>query len=88
MSFLSMDYIEKIQQYLEAKFSLKKRGIQLTENSLLLEEKIIDSMGIMELLLFVEDTFNIEVPEDDISPENFGTIKKLANYVMKLSNAT
>ena len=70
-----------ILNYLEKGFSSTRKGIRLNDNTLLLEEKVIDSVGILELLSFVEETFNIEVPEEDITPNYFGTINKLALYI-------
>ena len=76
-----METAMQIRNYLEAKYSSTRKGIRLNDNTLLLEEKIIDSVGVLELLFFVEETFGIEVPEEDISPDNFGTICKLALYI-------
>lgn len=71
----------QIRNYLEEKYSSTRKGIRLNDNTLLLEEKVIDSVGVLELLFFVEETFRIEVPEEDISPDHFGTISKLALYI-------
>jgi acyl carrier protein len=71
----------EITRYIEAYHTAKRKGIYLTRNTLLLEEKILDSLGMLELITFVEATFNIEVPDEDIVPDHFGTIEKLARYI-------
>jgi acyl carrier protein len=76
-----METTMQIRNYLEEKYSITRRGIRLNDNTMLLEEKIIDSVGVLELLFFVEETFRIEVPEEDISPDHFGTINRLALYI-------
>jgi len=76
-----MDTAAQIHHYLEEHYSLSAKSIQLTGDTLLLEEKIIDSVGMFELLLFIEETFGIQVPEEDIAPEHFGTLKKLVAYI-------
>jgi acyl carrier protein len=76
-----VDTAATIHSYLEEQTSPSSRGIRLTADTLLLEEKVIDSMGMLALILFVEDTFDIEVPEEDMMPSNFGTIDDLAAYV-------
>jgi acyl carrier protein len=76
-----MDTAEQIHCYLEGRFSPSGRDLRLTGDTLLLEEKILDSIGMLELLLFIEETFDIEVPEEDIAPDNFNTIGNLAAYV-------
>lgn len=47
----------------------------------LLGEGIIDSTGVLELVMFVEETFGITVADEDVLPENFDSIATLAAYV-------
>jgi acyl carrier protein len=53
----------------------------LGDNEPLIESGIIDSMGIMTLLAFVEEQFSIQIPSDDLMPENFATITSIAALV-------
>jgi acyl carrier protein len=76
-----MDTASQIHCYLEERFSPSGRDVRLTSDTLLLEEKILDSVGMLELVFFIEETFEIEVPEDDIVPDNFNTINSLVAYV-------
>jgi acyl carrier protein len=76
-----METAMQIRNYLEKKYSSGRKGIHLNDDTMLLEEKVIDSVGVLELLFFVEETFGIEVPEEDISPDHFGTISRLALYI-------
>lgn len=46
-----------------------------------LEEGIIDSMNVMQLILFVEEHFGLRVPDQDITPDNFDSVSKIAAYV-------
>jgi acyl carrier protein len=48
----------------------------------LVEEGIIDSTGILELIEFLESRFGIEVSEAETVPENLGSISSLTRYVM------
>lgn len=76
-----METAMQIRNYLEEKYLSTRKGIHLNDDTMLLEEKVIDSVGVLELLFFVEETFEIEVPEEDISPDHFGTISRLALYI-------
>jgi acyl carrier protein len=78
-----METAMQIRNYLEEKYLSTRKGIHLNDDTMLLEEKVIDSVGVLELLLFVEETFGIEVPEEDISPDHFGTISRLALYIAR-----
>ena len=42
---------------------------------------IIDSMGIMELVMFVGDTFRITVEDEELVPDNFDSVSRLASYI-------
>jgi acyl carrier protein len=84
-----IDLEKDITRYLEAYHAAERKGIRLTGNTQLLEEKILDSLGMLELISFVEETFSIEVPDEDIIPDHFGTIEKLARYVeMRIGAST
>jgi len=48
-----------------------------------LEYGVVDSTGILELVLFVEEAFNIMVDDDELLPENFDSIGSLARYVTR-----
>lgn len=46
-----------------------------------LEHGVVDSTGVLELVLFVEEAFAITVDDDEILPEHFDSISRLARYV-------
>jgi acyl carrier protein len=57
----------------------KKRAID--ENVRLLESGIVDSLGMLDLVSFLEKSFAIQLSDDELTPENFATIASLANFV-------
>lgn len=48
----------------------------------LVDEGIIDSTGILELIEFLESRFGIEVSEAETVPQNLGSISALTGFVM------
>ena len=48
-----------------------------------LEAGIIDSIGVMELVTFIGNAFKVTVPPEDILPDNFDSVQKLADYVRR-----
>jgi acyl carrier protein len=42
---------------------------------------VVDSTAIMELVVWIESTFGFSVEIDAITPENFGTVRLISNYV-------
>jgi acyl carrier protein len=49
----------------------------------LLDANIVDSLGIMKLVPFLEQTFSIKINDDEIIPDNFETIEAIASFVRK-----
>tara|TARA_Y100000590_G_C15129647_1_gene791966 strand:- start:18 stop:281 length:264 start_codon:yes stop_codon:yes gene_type:complete len=53
-------------------------------NQSLVEEGIIDSYGIIELIEFLESEFDVAIPDEDITKQNFGSINKVADYLVRI----
>jgi acyl carrier protein len=47
----------------------------------LLESGTIDSMGVLQLVSFIEKTYGIKVEDDDLMPENFDTIAAIVSFI-------
>jgi len=45
-------------------------------------------LGVVELIAFIEDGFGIEVGDDDVTEQNFGTLADIATYVLSKRAAT
>ena len=50
-------------------------------NTSILEENIIDSIGFMELVSFLEDTFEITINDDELIAENLDTITNITKFL-------
>lgn len=73
---------EKIKSFIWKNFPLaRKRSIH--NDDLLLEGGIIDSLGVLNLVSYVEEEFQISVSDDDLVPDHFRTIGHLADFVLK-----
>jgi acyl carrier protein len=58
----------------------------LKDDASFIKGGFIDSTGIMEIVLFIEDTFNIKVAEEEVTPENLDSINALVAFVEKKVN--
>jgi acyl carrier protein len=77
---------EAIREYLRGfivkSFPLaRKRKVGVDDP--LLEEGIIDSLGVLELVGYIEGAFRVEVSDEDLFPENFRTIGALTAFVQR-----
>ncbi len=78
--------IEKqIRRYIADNFLFSDDGYQLPDDTSFLEEGIVDSTGVLELVMFVEETFNVTVEDEEIMPENFDSVAQLAAYIRRKS---
>lgn len=72
----------KVKSFIYEKFPLaKKRGLE--EQASLLESGIVDSIGILDIVSFVEQDFAVQVSDEDLTPENFGSIAAIAKFVQQ-----
>ena len=72
---------EKIAQYIAENLLYSKNGYPYPVQASFLENGIIDSMNILELVMFVEESFGVDVSDEDIVPDNFDSVTKVANYI-------
>ena len=73
----------KIREFILETFMEGESDADLGNESSFLEMRIIDSMGVLELVDFVEETYGIEVEDDELIPENFDSVSKLAAYIRR-----
>ena len=76
-----MSIESQIKNYIARNLIFSSNGFNYPDNASFLEEGIVDSQGVMELLLFVEDTFGISVDDQEITPDNFDSVSRLANFI-------
>lgn len=72
---------EKIRSFILENVLAGSRGATLNDNDSFLEKGIIDSTGILELVSFIEDEFKIQVRDEELVPDNFDSVSKLAGYI-------
>ena len=76
-----MNAISKdIVQYLKTRGFLDGKKT-LTENESLTETGVIDSIGLLQLVDYLESTYKIEIPMEIITPENFDTLAGISKAV-------
>lgn len=69
----------RILSFIETEFP--NPGMALTVDTNLLEDWFVDSLGIVQAVLFVEQSFGVRVSRADINGENFHSIATLTDFV-------
>jgi acyl carrier protein len=73
--------INQLEKYIRSNFPENINASTFNPDVDLLEQGIIDSLGVMSLLTFIEEEFGLIVPDEDIIPENFQSIRDLAQFI-------
>lgn len=73
----------RIRSFLTRQFPLIKN---VGDEQPLLEGGLIDSLGILEVVSFIETEFNIAVADEELLPENFGSVRSLSIFVKHKTN--
>lgn len=61
--------------------------VALNDADSFLETGILDSTGIMELILFIEETFMLKVTDEEMTPDNLDSVDSLVAYVERKQQA-
>ncbi len=79
--------IKKIKAFIIENFLFGEEG-DLKEDTSFLEEGIIDSTGVLELIEFLEEEFDIEIDDEDMTPENLDSLNNMKQFLTKLTSAS
>jgi acyl carrier protein len=72
---------DRIRTYIIEELRYSGQPSDLSDDSPLLEKEILDSMGIFQVVSFLESEYGIEIDDEDLVPDNFGTIARIALLV-------
>jgi len=76
-----MDAETIVKDFIENKYLYRKDEKSISNEESLLNSGLIDSMGIFELVSFLEKEFNMEVGDEEVIPENFETINSIVEMI-------
>lgn len=79
---------ELIRSYLASTFIDPSKIESLSNSDSLQEMGIIDSSGILEILIFAEGTFNVRIEDDEVIPENLGSVDHLTSFILRKLSRT
>jgi acyl carrier protein len=75
-----MDSREKIRNYILTTL-MRNPKYKLGDDDKLISGGLIDSFALVELSLFLEEQFGVNVDETDLNAKNMDTVQLIANYV-------
>ncbi len=77
--------IARARQFVNETFLYTQSHVVLGDHDRLLDVGVMDSMGVLELIGFLESEFGIAVGAEDVNEENLGTLANIGRYVTSRS---
>jgi len=78
-----MELVEQIGKYVWNNLLYVDDGFEYDDDTSFIGEGLIDSMGVMELLTYVQSEFDITVDQHEVTPDNFDSVNKLAAFIRR-----
>lgn len=76
-----MSVESKVREYVAENFLFASDAAELPSDASFLDMGIIDSTGILEIIFFIEEEFDIKVADHEMLPENLDSVNNIARYV-------
>ena len=78
-----MEIETKIKEYIATNLLFSDEGFKYADDASFLQEGIIDSLGVMELVEFVHKEFAVQVDQAEVTPDHFDSVAKMAAFVRR-----
>ena len=77
---MQVDVRSDIREFIVDNFLFREDRESVSDTESLLENGLMDSTGVLELVAFLESDIGIEIQDNEIVPENFDSIENISNY--------
>jgi acyl carrier protein len=78
--------LQQVKDYVVENFMYMRKVKTVGEDESLLRTGVITSLGMMEVVGWVEDTYGVTVDPDEITEQNFDTLRGIAGFVLRKRN--
>lgn len=79
-----MSFSQRLMKFIQHNLIRGTQLVELDESEPLIERGVLDSMGLLQVLTFIEGETGIRVPDDEMLPDNFRTISSIEQMVQRL----
>ena len=81
-----MANMDPIMEFIKNQLVREKTINNIGKGDELIESGIIDSLGILKLLAFLESRFSIHIADEELVPENFKSIESIDSFIKNKNN--
>ena len=75
------EFNERIKQFIMTEVNPDLNLAQLGDDEPLIESGIIDSLGILKIMAFLDEEFGIDLSAEQIKPDNFRSVKSICTVI-------
>ena len=87
MHQLNKDEIKNnVKQFIIDNFLFSSIDNSFHDDDSFMENGIIDSTGILELVEYIEHQYNIKIKDEELLPENLDTLNNVSNFIIRKMN--
>jgi acyl carrier protein len=72
---------DRVRNFIVENFLFGDTSYQLADDASLIENDIIDSTAVLELVAFIEDNFGITMSDADIVPANLDSLARISSFI-------
>lgn len=78
-----MSMATEVEEFIVQEIALGRGIDTVAHDQDLLADEVIDSLGIVEVISFLEGKYGVKVDDDDLAPENFRSVDSIVAFVEK-----
>ena len=75
------DTKQQLRDYIVENFLFGDTETEFSDSDSFMEKGIIDSTGILEVITYIEENFNIKIEDEELIPENLDSISNIVNFI-------
>ena len=81
------EIVDETRRYITENFLYARPDRVVAEDEHLMERGIVDSMGMMELIDFLEERFGLQTADEEVTEQNLATLRRIAAFVASKRSA-
>lgn len=82
------EILTRLRAFVDETFLYMRPDFELGADDSLMGNGIVDSMGVMEVIAFVDEELGVVVADTDVTEQNLGTLNAIASYVLAHQGAS
>ena len=77
---------EKIRAFILENYLFTDDQSELKNDESFLDQGILESTGILEIIFFIEDEFGIKIKDEEMIPDNLDSVEKIVAFIQRKEN--